>query len=561
MSKLGKLKKAQSLGYESWSEYLKAKHAKIRSTLTQEEYEAKKRLRNERLKQNNQAKYGVDCVSQLAEVKLKVKKTMNKRFGKDSNMLTEEFKEKRNKTWSTKYQGGHPSKDPKIKEKTKNTNLKNYGVESPLQNKEILDKVRSTCKTRYGHEFPMRSEGVKEKARRTTLERYGVSSTSKLEEVKHKIHETKVKKYGPNYEAEGISKIKKFIETTYGVSNIFQAEEFKEVIKNNARANRIASGNITLLPNNLTVAEYARRYARNPAHAYLIYNSFGYEILKEWLENNKSPFSEKSSLEREFESKTGILFFNKKILDGVNYRPDFKINDSIYVDVDGLVVHSEVFCKDNRRHFNKRRYFESSGLRLFQFREDEVKTKMPVIQSILNSHLGLTKRVYARSCSFKEIKYQTYKTFVEANHLQGAGPNCKAYGLFFKEELVQVLGIRYTNKTKQVAEITRFCSKLDLSIVGGFSKLLKNTIKSNSFKKIRTFADLRYSYGKVYVNCGFSPIRDTLGWRWTDGVSTFNRLTCKADKTTNISEKEEALGRNLVKIYDAGQRLFELSLE
>jgi len=48
-------------------------------------------------------------------------------------------------------------------------------------------------------------------------------------------------------------------------------------------------------------------------------------------------------------------------------------------------------------------------------------------------------------------------------------------------------------------EILRFCNKINTSVVGGLSRLLKNA----NLKSVITYADLRYGTGKGYLNCGF----------------------------------------------------------
>lgn len=86
-----------------------------------------------------------------------------------------------------------------FKEKRKKTYLNNLGVESPLQNKEIMENIRSTNLRKYGYENPSQVPEFKEKARLTALEHFGVDCPSKTEEIKEKIRNTNLQKYGVPY--------------------------------------------------------------------------------------------------------------------------------------------------------------------------------------------------------------------------------------------------------------------------------------------------------------------------------------------------------------------------
>jgi hypothetical protein len=55
----------------------------------------------------------------------------------------------------------------------------------------------------------------------------------------------------------------------------------------------------------------------------------------------------------------------------------------------------------------------------------------------------------------------------------------------------------------------RFCNKLNTSVIGGASKLLNHFIKIYQPKSILTFADRRYSNGKLYEKLGFEFIENT----------------------------------------------------
>jgi len=59
------------------------------------------------------------------------------------------------------------------------------------------------------------------------------------------------------------------------------------------------------------------------------------------------------------------------------------------------------------------------------------------------------------------------------------------------------------------------------------------------------------------LNKGFEETREALGWKWTDGTNTFNRLKCRANMDKRgLRQAEHAKELGWYKIYDAGQRLY-----
>ena len=108
-----------------------------------------------------------------------------------------------------------------------------------------------------------------------------------------------------------------------------------------------------------------------------------------------------------------------------------------------------------------------------------------------------------------------------------------------------------------VLEIERLCSVTGSIVVGGFSKLLKYLENTIDFKSIKYWVDLRYGAGDFLLKHDFVISHETLGWKWTDFQNTYNRRLCKANMDDReLSEKEYAQEMGLLKIYDAGQRLY-----
>lgn len=264
--------------------------------------------------------------------------------------------------------------------------------------------------------------------------------------------------------------------------------------------------------------------------------------------------SSKSNLEKKMELNLSLGFFNKKIENSsLKYKPDFKLNDTTYINVDGLYWHSETKQKDNRYHFNMRKGYEQNNLRVMQFREDEIRDKMPIVKSMIGAVRGDSVNIYARKCSVEVISQKEANVFLEENHLMGKF-SAKHIGLKYGGELVFLVSYKIY---KDVLKIDRLCGKINTRVLGGFSKLLKRIESSVDFKTIHYWVDLRYGTGSFLLNLGFNLEKETLGWKWTNFSETYNRRKVRANMDDRkLREREYANELGLVKIYDAGQRLY-----
>ena len=99
-------------------------------------------------------------------------------------------------------------------------------------------------------------------------------------------------------------------------------------------------------------------------------------------------------------------------------------------------------------------------------------------------------------------------------------------------------------------EVSRFCNKIGVSVVGGFSKLLKHFVKKNNPISTTTFIDMRYGVGCYLLDLGFKEISTHVSFKWTDCVNTYPR-------TRFLSNAGYEKG--LVKIWDCGQKKFVLT--
>jgi len=347
-------------------------------------------------------------------------------------------------------------------------------------------------------------------------------------------------------ECEGVSKwlVSQFISK-------FKLTKTREKKNELANKTRVEKG-LLFSVEGVTARDIVDRYDISHSHACKILKEFDPKTA-ECIDNIFSTMKEDSmnSLEFRVSNMLNVDFYNKKNKTG--YKPDFKINDNIYLNVDGLYWHSEKILKNNRHHFKMRKEYEDKGLRILQFREDEVRNKSDLIKSMVNACIGKSESIYARKCVIKKVAQRDADLFLEKNHIMGKY-SAKHLGLYYLDELVFIMS--YKNFKKGL-KIERLCSKIDKRVLGGFSKVLKHIESVEKFDKVEYWVDLRYGTGKFLENLGFKFSHETLGWKWTDLKNTYNRRRVMANMDDRcLSEKEYAKELRLFKIYDAGQRLY-----
>ena len=192
--------------------------------------------------------------------------------------------------------------------------------------------------------------------------------------------------------------------------------------------------------------------------------------------------------------------------------PDYKLA----IEYNGLMFHSQGTSKytifnnpDNNKnsHLKKTNLCESKGYQLFHIFENE---DIEIWKSMINNKLGLNKKIYARKCIIKELKFNLIRKFLDENHLQGSASSNINLGLFYKGELVQVMTFSKPrfNKNYQY-ELIRLCTKKFTNVVGGASKLFSYFIKNYNPESIISYANRRFSRGSIYEKLGFKFLRTT----------------------------------------------------
>lgn len=430
------------------------------------------------------------------------------------------------------FEGVHPIR---AKERKKQTNLLKYGNAcslhgTTLEAKKVNSKKTKTYLTKYGVSHPSKAEAIKEKKRQTCLQNYNVDNPSKSETIKEKKRQTFVK--------------------NYGVEHAFYLQEHKKHLE--AKTIKESGQRFQVWYDELP-------YPKPSISSFYNWSRDLCVISLSDLQRQLDAWEQKkSALECYSETLFESSHYNKKPFQLIDcgFRPDFKLSEHLFVNADGLYWHSE-HRKENNYHFNMRNQFEENGIRLMQFYENEIYQSPIIVKSMVQHACKQTiNKIGARSCSIHNIEQKIAAKFLKENHLMSS-ISSKHLGLFYKEKLVSVLSYK---SRKNIIKIERFCSQVHTQVNGGFSKLLKH-LETNCLHphitEIHNWVDLRYGTGNHLLAKDFVHSHDTLGWKWTDGENTYNRLRCRANMDSrNLTQVEYANELGWYRVYDAGQRLY-----
>lgn len=180
------------------------------------------------------------------------------------------------------------------------------------------------------------------------------------------------------------------------------------------------------------------------------------------------------------------------------------------------------------------------------------------------------RNVYARNCSILEVDKKTAGMFLDNYHLQGKTHSSTLHlGLYYNGELIQLMTFgrpRY-NKNYQW-ELLRLCTKSNLRVIGGASKLFKQALASLKSSSIVSYCDQAKFVGDVYSQIGMKLLRINAPQEvWSRGHKKVLGSTLRAigyDKIFNTdygkgSSNEELMIRaGWLPVYDCGQAVYVL---
>jgi len=471
-------------------------------------YEEYLNTRHQNLKKNNLAKYGVENVSQLSEIKEKKVNTFLKNYNHTSYIQSEEGKKHR---------------EARL--------LEVYGVKNCSQSDVIKDKKEKTFLNRYNVKNIFQDEAIKQNIQKYFLDNYNVVNPSQIPEVQNKKEISCLKSTG------------------------YKHNFINPVIREKSRKGCLATGRWKF-PEEGYVKKIAEEKGISTETFYSFVRRFGVEQFEESfrLRMTKIEFVVKQFLE----SLKMPYIFNKRITTDCNpnknkkfSRPDFIVpSNRVIIECDGLFWHCDKF-RDKDYHVDRRKYFVDNNYFPLFFREHEILHHQKIVESIIKNRLNLiTNRIFARKTTLKVVEFEEAKLFFTNNHLMGKGLG-ETLGLYSNDRLVLAMQYRWKNKQDRLLEISRLCPLIDHSIIGGYSKLLKFLIKLEHPKQVVNFIDKRYGDGNYLSQFGFVKESEFISFQWTDFIHTFHRMKYPSNS---------GYDNGLYKIWDCGQAKYVLTL-
>ena len=241
-------------------------------------------------------------------------------------------------------------------------------------------------------------------------------------------------------------------------------------------------------------------------------------------------------------------------------------------------------------HKDKTELARKAGINLMHIWEydwnDEIKQE--IVKSQIKYHLGKidkSNRYYARKLSIKSVSYVDTNVFLTKNHIQGMSTSSERYGLYNGDELLSLMTFgkrRFDNKDGW--ELLRFATKINTSVAGGASKLLKVFANKHKGDTLISYANNDFAYTgskSLYSKLGFDFIKSTEpGYKWVKNsnkvlvvprysVQPFKlkaftagtgRATFKGevpDYQEDDTENSYMVRHSFYKVYDAGNDLYE----
>jgi len=465
------------------------------------------------------------------------------------------------------------SNSDKTRNKYKESCIEKYGVDNVSKSDVIKGLKSNTNISRYGVSTFLQSKSVKD----LIVKRYGVDNVFKLDRVKEKIEETNIRKYGNKcslLSPEIIKKTKKTNMEKYGVDHFSKTIEWSLLID---RSNK----SVYLKKLNLSYDYLFISKDSNLNRIKHITCGEDFQIQSQLIRLRNNNNSELCTVCNKISSyKESELFnFIKSVTnyDIEKYR-DNKYEIDIYIpslklgfEFNGLYWHSELF-KHQKYHKNKSDYFEKMGIRIVHIWEDDWLHRESIIKSVIMSILNVYGDViYARNCQFVKLSDKDVRHFLDENHLQGWCVSKYRFGLKHKDKLVSIMTFgkkRFNGKDmSNNLELIRYSNITNVRIIGGFSKLFKNSLNNLVFDKIITYSDSSIFTGDVYVKNGFKLIGNTdPGYQYIIGKNRKNRFSYTKQKLIkmgydkNKTEREIMFDKEFFRIYDCGNLKFEFTI-
>lgn len=257
------------------------------------------------------------------------------------------------------------------------------------------------------------------------------------------------------------------------------------------------------------------------------------------------------------------------------YLPDYKVG----IEYDGIYWHSSAEIATDKKfaqqHLHKTTECENNGIFLLHIFDLEWNNadKQDIWKSMIVNKLGLTPtRLYARKCNIVMVQSKTASAFYAKNHMQGMASGALNIGLSHNGVLVSIATFsksRYRKQTDNCYELLRFASAKQVSVVGGFNKIMAEFTRTHSGVLI-SYANRRWSQGNVYIKCNFTLV-SVAGpcYYYTNCKQMWHRSVFQKHKLSAVlpkfdesrTEVANMYENNYRRIWDCGNLVFELEIK
>ena len=203
-------------------------------------------------------------------------------------------------------------------------------------------------------------------------------------------------------------------------------------------------------------------------------------------------------------------------------------------------------------------YF-AKNIQMIHLWEDVWATRKEQVLARLESVVGRNRKIHARKTAVVSISQKEADYFLSENHLQLSVGAKHRYALVLDEQLVAVASfsglrkMRHRGDGYKSAELIRFANLKGVTVIGGFTKLLKHFIRSHRPDDIMSYADRDWSVGKAYERSGFKLVAIT------DPLSILvNKISMERTLQHRLSDDDEA--SDYLRVFNTGNFKYVLDL-
>lgn len=492
-------------------------------------------------KQTSQEKYGVDHYSKTSEYKERFTKTMNARYGVDHALQNDEIKQKWHETNREKYGANTPLENENLRARAWDTQKANGGI--GLSRDGAVEHFKEVSRAKYGTDFPTQSETVKSKIFHTNLDRYGATCWLATEA------RLKITMMDP-------SKMDEFEKFRSGVRQYIENLPYKPSYSDLSDLTGItpdAIGNYIVTHKCQDLIDYHKSSIEQQIHDFI------------------------KSIDPNIEIKRNDRTVIKPMEIDL-YLPDFKLGiecNPTYTHNSSKSTHWSNCIVPNDYHAKKSMAAERAGIFLLHVFGYEWTFRRDIVKSIIRNLLGANLHKYmARNLIVKSVSDSEAIEFFNTNHIQGYASSSIRIGLYNNDSLISMMSFsrpRHTlgktnNQESDTYELTRFCTRLNTTCVGGASRLFKYFVNNYHPSTIVSFSSIAGTRGSIYSRLGFSPdgyVSPGYVWVDLDSDTYHSRVACQKRflpkllgepdlDIENQTEDEIMESHGFVKVYNSG---------